>query len=103
MKILRKREFEDLMEEFPDGGIVFAEYEPDILKSSLMVTDGDFGAREVIPHDGEVFDFDWNIHEYRDNDSFAVFDNNDVLQMIQTLISGIKIELNAWFDYIKFD
>lgn len=98
MKIFKKCEFESLMEDFPDGGIVFAEYEPDILKSSLLVTDGDFGAREVVPHDGEVFDFDWNINDYRDRDSFAVFDNNDILQMIQTLTSGIKVDLKAWFD-----
>lgn len=98
MKILQKWEFEDLMKEFPDGGIVFAEYEPDVLKSTLLVTDGDFGAREVIPRDGEVFDFDWNIDEYRNDDFFAVFDNNDVLQMIQTLTSGIKVDLKAWFD-----
>lgn len=82
------------MEEFPDGGIVFAEYEPDILKSELMVTDGEFGAREVIPYHGEVFDFDWNIKEYRSDDMFAVFDNNDVLQMIQTLTSGLQICLD---------
>lgn len=98
MRILQKWEFKDLMKEFPDGGIVFAEYEPDVLKSALLVTDGDFGAREVIPRDGEVFDFDWNIGEYRNDDFFAVFDNNDVLQMIQTLISGIKVDLKAWFD-----
>lgn len=98
MKIFKKREFESLMEDFPDGGIVFAEYEPDILNSPLMVTDGDFGAREVAPHDGEVFDFDWNINEYLDGDLFAVFDNNDILQMIQTLTSGIKVDLKAWFD-----
>ena len=57
MKIFKKCEFESLMEDFPEGGIVFAEYEPDIdvLQSPLMVTDGDFGAREVVPHDGEVF------------------------------------------------
>ena len=98
MKILHKCEFKNLMEDFPDGGIVFAEYEPDILKSSLMVTDGDFGAREVVPHHGEVFDFDWDINDYRDGDLFAVFDNNDILQMIQTLTSGIKVDLKAWFD-----
>ena len=98
MKILKKHEFERLMEEFPDGGIVFAEYEPYILKSSLMVTDGDFGAREVLPHNGEVFDFDWNIKEYINNDLFVVFDNNDVLQMIQTLTSGLKIDLKGQFD-----
>ena len=56
----------ELIEEFPDGGIVFAEYVPDILASNLMVTDGNFGAREVVPRDGEVFDFDWNIDEYGD-------------------------------------
>ena len=98
MKVLQKREFKNLMEDFPEGGIVFAEYEPDVLESSLMVTDGDFGAREVIPRDGKVFDFDWNIEEYRNDDFFAVFDNNDVLQMIQTLTSGIKVDLKAWFD-----
>jgi hypothetical protein len=87
-----------LMEDFPDGGIVFAEYEPDVLKSELMVTDGSFGATEVIPDDGEVFDFDWNIEEYKDKDLFAVFDNNDVLQMIQTLTRGLKIKLNNWYD-----
>lgn len=94
MNILTKKQMERLMEEFPDGGIVFAEYVPDVFKSELMVTDGDFGAREVIPHEGEVFDFDWNIGEYREDALFAVFDNSDVLQMIQTLTSGLKIELH---------
>ena len=94
MKVLSKIQFESLMEEFPDGGIVFAEYEPDILKSELMVTDGEFGARQVIPYQGEVFDFDWNIKEYRSDGMFAVFDNNDVLQMIQTLTSGLQIYLD---------
>ena len=98
MKILQKQELENLMEEFPDGGIVFAEYEPDVLLSTLMVTDGEFGAREVIPNDGEVFDFDWNIKDYRNDNLFAVFDNDDVLQMVQTLTSGLRINLKAWFD-----
>ena len=50
----------------------------------------------MIPHDGEVFDFDWNFDEYMDEDLFAVFDNNDVLQMIQTLTSGLNIPLIDW-------
>ena len=98
MKILQMWEFRDLMEKYPNGGIVFTEYKPDVHTSELMVTDGEFGARAVMPHDGEVFDFDWDIGSYRGDDFFAVFDNNDVLQMIQTLTSGIKIKLNAWFD-----
>lgn len=98
MKILSKTQMGLLMTEFADGGIVFAEYKSDALSSEIMVTDGDFGAREVIPRDGEVFDFDWNIDEYRDEDLFAVFDNNDVLQMIQTLTSGLKILLKDWYE-----
>lgn len=102
MKVLTKSKMELLMKEFPDGGIVFARYEPDILRSELMVTDGSFGAREVIPRDGEVFDFDWNIAEYSENELFAVYDNNDVLQMIQTLTSGLKIKLQPYYyDYLN--
>ncbi len=98
MKILTKLQLKTLIEEFPNGGIVFANYRPDIITSELMVTDGGFGAREVIPYHGEVFDFDWNVDEYKDNDLFAVFDNNDVLQIIQTLTSGLQIELTAWYE-----
>lgn len=97
MKVLTKIQMKTLIKEFPNGGIVFAEYKPDVLTSELMITDGDFGARQVIPHNGEIFDFDWNINEYRDDDLFAVFDNNDVLQMIQTLTSGLQIGLVAWY------
>ena len=87
------------MDEYPKGGIVFADYTPDVLSSELMVTDGNFGAREVIPYHGEVFDFDWNIAEYQDKDLFAVYDNNDVLQMVRTLVSGLKIELEDEYGY----
>lgn len=94
MNIYNKKQMEEFMEEYPDGGIVFAEYQPSILASQLMITDGEFGATEVVPYEGEVFDFDWNIKEYKDDALFSVFDNNDVLQMIQTLTRGLKIELN---------
>ena len=98
MKILNKNKFKKLMENFPDGGIVFTEYSPEILASSLMVTDGDFGATEIVPYHGEVFDFDWNIEEYKEEELFMIFDNNDILQMIKTLTSGLKIELKDWYD-----
>jgi hypothetical protein len=93
MRIITKYAFERLMEEYPDGGIVFAEYEPNVRTSDLMVTNGDFGATNVVPMDGEVFDWDWNIGEYRDDDLFVVLDNDDVLQMVKTLVSGLKIDL----------
>lgn len=94
MKVVNKEELKLLMKEFPDGGIVFAEYVPDVLESSLMVTDGNFGATDVIPNQGEVILWDWNIEEYNEDDLFVIFDNNDILQMIKTLTSGLKIDLS---------
>jgi len=48
-----------LMQEYPEGGIVFTAVD----ERNLMVTDGPFGATEVIPYEGKVFDFDWNIND----------------------------------------
>lgn len=98
MQIVNKTQMKSLMEEYLDGGIVFADYVPDVCASDIMVTDGDFGARALVPHEGEVFDFDWNINEYRDTAMFVIFDNNDILQMIQTLTSGLKIKLKGLYD-----
>lgn len=98
MKIINKNEFKKLIEEYPNGGIVFAEYVPDIVSNSIMVTDGSFGATDVIPYHGEVFDWDWNIEEYQEKDLFIIFDNNDILQMIKILTSGLKIELKDYYE-----
>jgi len=98
MKIINKNEFKKLIEEYPDGGIVFAEYSPDVINSEIMVTDGDFGATCIIPYHGEVFDFDWNIEEYNMVDLFIIFDNADILQMIQILTSGLKIKLKDYYE-----
>ncbi|MBQ2348510.1 MAG: hypothetical protein II388_09110 [Clostridia bacterium] len=94
MKIINRKQMEELIEQNPWGGVVFAEYTPCEFKSQLMVTDGDFGATMAIPQDGHVFDFDWNIKEYADSDLFAVLDNNDILQIIQTLTRFMSVELS---------
>ena len=98
MKIVNKKQIQELIDtdDYLMGGLVFSEYKPDIHLSDVMVTDGDFGATCVVPHHGEVFDFDWSIGEYRDDDLFIVFDNSDILQMIQTLTSGLKIKLEIY-------
>lgn len=36
MKILSTKQMKALMDEYPDGGIVFAEYTPDVLKVATM-------------------------------------------------------------------
>lgn len=43
------------MKKYPDGGIVFMGNED---LSNVLVTDGVFDARSIIPQNGEVFDFD---------------------------------------------
>ena len=88
MKILTVKQFKNLLEDNPNKRYAFVEYTPDVINSELMVTDNDgFGATNVIPWHGEVFDWDFNIDEYRDDSKelFMVFDNNDIAQMIQTL------------------
>lgn len=52
----------------------------------------------MIPWHGEIFDFDWNINEYREKDLFMIFENEDVLQMIQTITRGLKIKLKDWYE-----
>jgi hypothetical protein len=89
-KLLSKNEFKELMRQHPEGGIVFAE---DPKWNDVHVTDGDFGATVISPLHGEIFDYDWNIEEYGDDEMFIVFDNDDILQMIQILTKGLKINL----------
>ena len=52
----------------------------------------------VPTEDGEVFDFDWNIEEHSDDDEFCVLDYSDILQIIQTLTKGLRIQLRPWWE-----
>ena len=91
-KIINKLQFKELMKDYPNGGIVFAEYAPDVFRD-IEVTDGDFGATAIAPIHGETFDYDFNIDEYGDDELFIIFDNEDVLHMISVLSSGLKFNL----------
>lgn len=95
---LTKQQFKELMKEFPNGGIPFLDSDP-ASGGSVLVTDGDFGATFLVPTvDGEVFDFDWNIEEYSDDKEFYVLDYADILQIIQTLTKGLRIQLHPWWE-----
>lgn len=98
MTRLTKQQFKELMSKFPNGGIPFLD-ENCADGNSVLVTDGDFGATFLVPTvDGDVFDFDWNIEEYRDDDEFYVLDYADILQIIQTLTKGLRIQLHPWWE-----
>lgn len=98
MTRLKKQQLKELMKEFPNGGIPFLD-ENCADGNSVLVTDGDFGATFLVPTvDGDVFDFDWNIEEYRNDDEFYVLDYADILQIIQTLTKGLRIQLHPWWE-----
>ena len=98
MTRLTKQQFKELMKEFPSGGIPFLDGDS-ASGGSVLVTDGDFGATLLVPTaDGEVFDFDWNIEEYSDDKEFYVLDYADILQIIQTLTKGLRIQLHPWWE-----
>lgn len=98
MTRLTKQQFKKLMKEFPNGGIPFLD-RGCADGNSVLVTDGDFGATCLVPTAvGEVFDFDWNIEEYSDDDEFYVLDYADILQIIQTLTKGLRIQLHPWWE-----
>lgn len=95
---LTKQQFKELMKEFPSGGIPFLDGDS-ASGGNVLVTDGDFGATLLVPTvDGEVFDFDWNIEEYSDDKEFYVLDYADILQIIQTLTKGLRIQLHPWWE-----
>ena len=94
MTKMTKQQFKELIKELPNGGIPFLGGD-----NSVLVTDGNFGATLLVPtEDGEVFDFDWNIEEYSDDDEFYVLDYADILQIIQTLTKGLRIQLHPWWE-----
>lgn len=98
MTWMKKQQFKELMKEFPNGGILFLDGNH-ADGNSVLVTDGDFGATLLVPTvDGEIFDFDWNIEEYSDDEDFYVLDYADILQIIQTLTKGLRIQLHPWWE-----
>lgn len=87
MNIIKAKNFK-----YYPKGTVFAEYTPNVLASDIMVKDDFvFGATTLVPIDGEVFDFDWNLNEYKDDDLFIVFEEREIMMMIKTLLRGISL------------
>lgn len=94
MKVVNKEQLKELLNRNPNGGIVFAESSINgIISSVIHVSAGTFGAYDLTP-DAEYLDidaWDWNIDEYQKDEHFVVFDNNDILGMIQILTTNLTI------------
>ena len=95
MEIINAKELRERLEFYPEGEyMLIGEYQPDMMISDLMIVDRDcFGAVNIVPRDGEVFDWDWSIVDYSDEDLIAVFDVAEVIQMIKTLSKAIPTDV----------
>lgn len=91
MKIISKNQMVELLNTYPDEGVLFSEYVHGAPAFDLMVADEPVGARYVVPGHGVSFKQSWKIEEYQEHTLFAIFDNKDILQIIQTLVCRVSL------------
>lgn len=89
MKILTRDEFKQLLNEHPTKKFLFLEWVPNTNISDFHISSGDpkypgFGATtfEASIDDDIIFEYDWSIDEYSDDDLFAVLSDEDILNFI---------------------
>lgn len=99
MKILNKQKFKKLLNDNPTKKFVFFEWVPNVSISGFHFSSGDpsmpdFGATTFCtnPDDDFIFDYDWSINEYRDNDLFAVLSDDEINEIINLFSEVIKEE-----------
>ena len=72
MRIVNKKEMRDL-----PRGTVFADYYPNKgleLHQIEIKDDYEFGSTTLMPDDdGGIFDYDWNINEYSEDEQFIIY------------------------------
>lgn len=93
MTIVNKGQLQSMLEDKPNGGVIFCQYLDGCIDYDVHISDGTFGATTLIPENGEIIDYDWSINEYEDDDKFAVFSPTDIMKMIQLLVKGLDIPL----------
>ena len=97
MKILNKLEFKKLLIENPTQKYVFLEWVPNVNISDFHISSGDpkmpyFGATtfSADPYDDMIFDYDWSINEYTDDEMFAVLSDDEVKEIVNLFSEVIK-------------
>lgn len=84
MKEVSKKEFRDILKAHPEGGVVF-QAAGEMVHISYK---SDFGATCLeIDEYGEPYCYDWSINDYRDDELFKLYEEKDILALIDTLIS----------------
>lgn len=88
MEILSTLEFKKLLNDNPTKKFVFTEWIPKIFTTDLHISSGDpempyFGATTFggDPDDDLIYDYDWSINEYSDDELFLVLSDDDVKEI----------------------
>lgn len=115
MKLMSKKEFEEYLNKRKGYSVAFYEYNPECTDcvefGSLHITQGNpeipwFGAWSLDTPDNPFIEdiendpiyvkepdfemwesYDWNLHEYSDNDKFFVLEARDIMELIQKIVS----------------
>jgi len=100
LQILNKKEFKDLLIKNPNKRFVFYEYDSNNgVDYDIHITDGNlkypgFGATTLNPEPYDehefIFNYDWNIDEYSDDDLFVVLSDEEVIEIANLFNSCIK-------------
>lgn len=101
MKILNKLEFKKLLNNNPTKKFVFFEWTPRINLSDFHISSGnpkfpDFEATVLNCSDADdiIFDYDWSINEYADDELFAVLSDDEIKEIINLFSEVVKEEEN---------
>lgn len=99
MEILNKLEFKKLLNNNPNKKFIFLEWTPSVHLSDFHISSGDpkmpyFGATTFNdnPDDDLIFEYDWSIDEYKDDNLFAVLSDDEVKEIINLFSEVVKEE-----------
>lgn len=88
MEIFNKLEFKKLLNDNPTKKFVFLEWVPKTYISDFHISSGDLKMPDFYattfggdPDDDLIYDYDWSINEYSDDELFLVLSDDDVKEI----------------------
>lgn len=101
METLNKQAFKKLLNDNPTKRFVFLEWTPRVHLSDFHISSGDpkmpdFGAITFNCNDEDdmIFDYDWSINEYTDDEMFVVLSDDEIKEIINLFSDVVKEKNN---------
>ena len=93
MTLMSKEQFKQHIKKFPNGGVIFSEYD-DPFSIHITLDNSGFGAKwinNVCLDEDLIFVYDWNVDESMPDNMYYVFELEDVESMIFELSTANNI------------